>query len=864
MRKLNKLLAATVTAASIFQCMGSVPVVLAADGVPVDKSHFPDDNFRAVISSTYDLDGNGYISDYEVSRIYNIVAENKGISSIQGIEYFTEIRGLWIRQNNIATMDISKNKKLTGVWCSENKFTSLDFTPNPDMVWVYCFDCQLTSLNVRNNKHMAYIEASTNENLGSIDVSHNPELEHLLVSSCGLTELDVTHNPELAQLDCQKNNLNSLDLSKNYKMKRLDIWDNPKLGNTVKISHMKDLEYYCCMNNNVTQLDVSNNTHLMKLNCGHNKLKSLDLSHNPDLAWLQCGVNEISSLDLSNNPKLYYCLCYTNPFTTLNIGNNSRLQKVYKDGVYADEPTVCQGYSMTLDYGGSHEYFDELEYCLCVDYKCKVDTTHVKGSESYDSYLDTNDGLSDSADMVTRKVAIATLYEMAGKPGVGGLKTRFTDVGSSEWYADAVKWGEANDICFGYPNICSDTFKPDEYITREDLALMIHRFAEYKGYSSAYDYGRTDNFADFTKIDYYAWGAFTFAIQWEILRSNGDYTFPHGRVECEEFEMGLDTLFELNGAPKNAYIVKGPGSSSGSGSTTSTLPRVSTDYCAHVQGIGWQGYVYDGVTAGTSGRGLRIEAFTLYLENGGQDLGVRYRSHVQGIGWQSWVSDKQVSGTTGQSRRVEAIQIELTGSAASKYDIYYRVHVQNKGWMAWVKNGATAGTTGQGLRMEAMQIKVVPKGNKPNYVTYNAHVQGIGWQSNVADGLPAGTSGQGLRLEAIHINIEGLENVNVEYRTHIQNYGWEKTWVKNGAMSGTTGKGLRLEAIEIRLSGKNADKYDIYYRTHVRIFGWTDWAKNGESCGSAGYGYRMEAIEIIILPKANPAPGKTAKPFYQK
>ena len=520
MKQVSKFLAASIAAASIFQCMGSVPV-LADKGVRIDSTNFPDDNFRAVIATTYDLDGNGYIGDYEVNHIYNIVCEGKGIKSLKGIEYFTQIRGLWCRQNQISYMDISNNKELTGVWCSENLFTSLDFTPNPKLEWVYCFDCRLTSLNVRNNEHMAYLEASTNPNLKSIDVTQNEELEHLMVASCGLTSLDVSHNPKLSHLDAQKNNLGSLDLSNNKKMKRLDIWDNPRLGNSVNISGLKDLEYYCCAANNVTVLDVSHNPHLMKLNCSYNYIKKLDLSNNPDLAWLSCGRNEISSLDLSNNPKLYYCLAFTNPFTTLNIGNNSRLLKVYNDGYYQDEPLVCQGYSMTLDYGGSHEYFDELEYCLCVDYKCTVDTTHKKGKESYDSYVDARDGLSTSDDLITREVAIQTLYRLAGSPSVSGLKTRFTDVKAGSWYENAVKWGEANDICFGYPNICSDTFGVGQYITREDLALMIHRYAEYKGFSSAFDYGRTDNFSDFFKMDYYAWGAMTFAIQWEILKPRG-------------------------------------------------------------------------------------------------------------------------------------------------------------------------------------------------------------------------------------------------------------------------------------------------------------------------------------------------------
>ena len=289
---------------------------------------------------------------------------------------------------------------------------------------------------------------------------------------------------------------------------------------------------------------------------------------------------------------------------------------------------------------------------------------------------------------------------------------------------------------------------------------------------------------------------------------------------------------------------------------------VSVNYSTHVQNIGWQDYVSDGVMAGTEGQSLRLEAMAVNISSD-MDLGVRYCTHVQNIGWQDWVYDGAAAGTEGLSYRLEGLKIELTGSAASEYDIYYRVHVQNIGWMDWVSNGQMAGTEGQSLRLEGLQIKVVPKGTSPDIISYNTHVENIGWQGYVTDGVMAGTTGQSLRLEGIHIDVTGLEGVGVEYRTHIQNIGWEEGWTADGGFSGTEGQSLRLEAIEIRLTGENASSYDIYYRVHVQNFGWTGWASNGASCGSAGYSYRLEGIEIMVVPAGSPAPGSTAFSFYQ-
>ena len=54
---------------------------------------------------------------------------------------------------------------------------------------------------------------------------------------------------------------------------------------------------------------------------------------------------------------------------------------------------------------------------------------------------------------------------------------------------------------------------------------------------------------------------------------------------------------------------------------------------------------------------------------------------MQNIGWQGYVKNGETSGTSGQSLRLEAIKIRLTGEMSKKYDIYYKVHAQGFGWI---------------------------------------------------------------------------------------------------------------------------------------------------------------------------------------
>lgn len=315
----------------------------------------------------------------------------------------------------------------------------------------------------------------------------------------------------------------------------------------------------------------------------------------------------------------------------------------------------------------------------------------------------------------------------------------------------------------------------------------------------------------------------------------------------------------------------------------------SITYQAHVQDQGWLAAVQDGVQAGTTGSGLRMEALRVDLSalpeqyaGSGLDMG----AHIQNYGDTPAAGD--MIGKVGESKRVEAIWMSLTGTLAADYDVYYRVHVQDIGWMGWACDGAHAGTAGLSKRIESVQIQLVKKGDDaPSnddaneahaYIDANltggvadyaavAHIQNKGNVDFTTNGANyIGTMGEALRIEALTITEftapDGAD-LGIKYRTHIQNIGWQG-WKAQGELSGTQGESKRLEALSIELTGADADAYDVYYRTHVQNIGWTGWAKNGQDCGSAGFGYRMEAMQIMVVPKDGTAPGINAGYFYQQ
>ena len=298
-----------------------------------------------------------------------------------------------------------------------------------------------------------------------------------------------------------------------------------------------------------------------------------------------------------------------------------------------------------------------------------------------------------------------------------------------------------------------------------------------------------------------------------------------------------------------------------------TVPASLVSYKVHASKIGWEGEVSSGVSAGSTGDSIPLEALSVKLS--GVSGSIMAKGHVQNIGWQKWA--KSICGTTGRGKRLEAIRLRLSGDAASDYDIWYCVHAAGYGWLGWTKNGEPAGTSGKSAAIEAVRIVLTKKGETPagstdkpfigidKYLTYAAHVQKIGWQSEVSDGATAGTTGRGLSMEALRAEVSSDPDA-LCMQAHVANIGWQQ-WTTGEC--GTTGQSRQLEAIKFKLSHGLEDKYDIYYRAHVAHFGWLGWAKNGEPAGTTGFAYGLQAVEIQLVEKGSKAPGSTSRAYIE-
>ena len=141
---------------------------------------------------------------------------------------------------------------------------------------------------------------------------------------------------------------------------------------------------------------------------------------------------------------------------------------------------------------------------------------------------------------VTRGMMATILWRMEGSPIPKG-KNSFTDVEAGKWYADAITWTAENGIFADYDK---DRFKPDDAITREQLAAIFYRYADYKDYDLTVK-GDLDKFKDADEITDYAKTAMQWAVGSDLVKGkSGDLLDPQGKATRAEIAAMLHRFIE--------------------------------------------------------------------------------------------------------------------------------------------------------------------------------------------------------------------------------------------------------------------------------------------------------------------------------
>jgi len=247
--------------------------------------HFPDAAFATYVRNTYNNDSytnslsEEELASLEAATIVSILGtsdQDGGITSLEGIEYFTSMRSLR---------------------CGYN--------------------AGITELDMTNCTKLTNINASGASGLRSLTLDRCTELESLYLDNTAVIELDLSANTKLRTLNVENTGITQLDLAANTKMETLKLTNAP-------------LEKLIIYSNSMYNLDLSTQgTTLTYLDIKYgSSLGRLDLTANTELTYLAANtISDITSLDLTKNTKLKTVeIRVANQLESFDVSGNSSIE----------------------------------------------------------------------------------------------------------------------------------------------------------------------------------------------------------------------------------------------------------------------------------------------------------------------------------------------------------------------------------------------------------------------------------------------------------------------------------------------------------------------------------------------------------
>ena len=264
---------------------GENGIAVQSAGVAIDGTNFPDANFRTVVKN-FDTNKDGSLSDTEIAAVEEIECVSKKISDLTGISHFTALKSLNCRNNQLTTLDVSKNTALEELNCYNNQLTKLDVSKNTSLKILKCNYNQLTTLDVSKNTALTELRSNNNQ----------------------LTSLDISNTNIMYKLYCGDNvyqiivgNDRTFDLSTlpgNFDVAKTSDWSGGKVsGNTLTVDSDKDTvtyKYDCGKGKSVTfTLKCVESADYTKVDAAIAKANALNKDDYKDFSAVDSAVNAV-------------------------------------------------------------------------------------------------------------------------------------------------------------------------------------------------------------------------------------------------------------------------------------------------------------------------------------------------------------------------------------------------------------------------------------------------------------------------------------------------------------------------------------------------------------------------------------------
>nr|WP_297274963.1 S-layer homology domain-containing protein [uncultured Agathobaculum sp.] len=169
--------------------------------------------------------------------------------------------------------------------------------------------------------------------------------------------------------------------------------------------------------------------------------------------------------------------------------------------------------------------------------------TYVSENELMNGTSGTTFGPNDTT---SRGMIVTILYRLAGSPDMpeGNWGYPYADVDASAYYSTPVYWARENDLVTGY----SDTqFGPNDPITREQMAAILYRYADYLGLDTdtGFMQDKYYDFGDYQTVSRYATNAMSWCVNHGVINGSNGKLNPQGtatRAEVAQILMNAESV----------------------------------------------------------------------------------------------------------------------------------------------------------------------------------------------------------------------------------------------------------------------------------------------------------------------------------
>lgn len=271
-----------------------------------DYVTFKDSNFlQALLSANLNIDLNrdSKIQFEEAKSVTKLNLANKNIFSLQGIEFFTNLKYLDCSYNFIDTIDLQKLQQLEEIVCIKSNTYELKINGLANLKSLGCSSNNLSELNLEGNNNLEVLRCYYNK----------------------LTYLKTEGLDRLVEINAHSNMLTSFE-----------------------IKNMPDLKWLNCSNNQLETLIIENTPNLELFFFTQNRLKDIKLARMINLKWLHCQQNILTELDLYDLPVLETLLCDDNNLKKINISNGSAEKEISLSNNTTLELICCDEKDRTL------------------------------------------------------------------------------------------------------------------------------------------------------------------------------------------------------------------------------------------------------------------------------------------------------------------------------------------------------------------------------------------------------------------------------------------------------------------------------------------------------------------------------------